>query len=64
MKENFNKKKCERNNTHLINLQATIRSCGVSFDIWEKTTEDGKASGQYDFTRHKPTWHRQKEAIS
>ena len=34
--ENFNKKKCERNNTHLINLQTTIRSCGVSFDIWQK----------------------------
>ncbi|CAB3985615.1 Hypothetical predicted protein [Paramuricea clavata] len=29
---------------------ATIRLCGVSFDIWEKKTEDGKASGQYDFT--------------
>jgi hypothetical protein len=50
MKENFNKKKCERNNTHLLNLQATIRSCGVCFDKWEKKTEDGKASGQYDFT--------------
>ena len=33
-----------------MNLQATIRSCGVSFDIWEKKTENGNASGQYDFT--------------
>ena len=35
-KENFNKKKSERRNTHLTKLQETIRSCGVSFDIWEK----------------------------
>ncbi|XP_028394773.1 uncharacterized protein LOC114518936 [Dendronephthya gigantea] len=49
-KTNFNKKKCERDMAHLKKLQSTIRSCGVSFDIWEKKTEDGKGSGQYDFT--------------
>ena len=27
-----------------------MRSCGVSFDIWEKTNVDGKGSGTYDFT--------------
>ena len=27
-----------------------MRSCGVSFDIWEKTNADGKGSGTYDFT--------------
>ena len=32
-------------------LQAAVRSCGVSFDIWEKTNADGKGSGTYDFTR-------------
>jgi len=31
-------------------LQSTIRSCGVSFDIWEKTNADGKGTGHYDFT--------------
>ena len=49
-KENFNKKKSERSNTHLTTLQEAIRSCGVSFDIWEKKNEDGRGSGQYDFT--------------
>lgn len=27
-----------------------VGSCGISFDIWEKTNADGKGSGQYDFT--------------
>ena len=49
-KENFNKKKSEKRNTNLTKLQETIRSCGVSFDIWEKKNEDGRGSGQYDFT--------------
>lgn len=35
--------------TH-INLQSTITSCGVSFEIYGKTTEDGKGFRQYDFT--------------
>jgi hypothetical protein len=37
-------------NTRLEKLQSTIRSCGVSFDIWEKINEDGNGSGQHDFT--------------
>lgn len=49
-KDNFQKKKCDKKYDHLNKLQSTFRSCGVSFDIWEKTTEDGKGSGQYDFT--------------
>ena len=49
-KENKRKKKGQQKNTHLKNLQTTIRSCGISFDIWEKTNADGKGSGQYDFT--------------
>ena len=27
-----------------------IRSCGVSFDVWEQKNADGKASGRYDWT--------------
>ncbi|XP_066016033.1 uncharacterized protein [Pocillopora verrucosa] len=48
--KNWDKRKCQQKNEHLQNLQAAIRSCGVSFDIWEKTNADGKGSGQYDFT--------------
>ena len=48
--ENWDKRKSQHKNEHLNNLKATIRSCGVSFDIWEKTNADGKGSGQYDFT--------------
>ena len=44
-RENRNKKKGQPKNTHLTNLQTTIRSCGISFDIWEKTNADGKGSG-------------------
>ena len=49
-KEN-KRKKGQQKNTHLTNLQTPIRSCGISFDIWEKTNTDGKGFGQYDFTR-------------
>lgn len=49
-KENFNKRKANQNDTHLKNLQISIRSCGISFQIWEKTNADGKGSGMYDFT--------------
>lgn len=49
-KENFNRKKSERNNIHVQKLQQTIRSCGVSFEVWEKRSEDGKGSSNYDFT--------------
>ena len=49
MKENL-KKKSEEKNDHLDKLQATIRSLGVSFDVWGKRNEDGKGSGQHDFT--------------
>ena len=44
-KESANKK-----TIHLDHLKDIIRSCGVSFDIWEKTNADAKGSGQYDFT--------------
>ena len=49
-KDNFNKRKADQKDSHIKILQSTIPSCGVSFDIWEKTNADGKGSGQYDFT--------------
>ncbi|CAB4022409.1 Hypothetical predicted protein [Paramuricea clavata] len=35
---------------HLQKLIETVRSCGVSFDVWEKRDADGKSSGQHDRT--------------
>ena len=49
-RENWDRRKGQQKNEQLQTLQSTIRSCGVSFDIWEKTNADGKGSGQYDFT--------------
>ena len=49
-KENFNKRKADQKDSHIKTLQSTIRSCGISFEIWEKTNADGKGSGQHDFT--------------
>jgi hypothetical protein len=47
-KTNFNKKKrydSERDMTHLTKLQSIIRSCGVSFDVWEKKLRTEKDQG-------------------
>ena len=33
---------------HLQKLIEMVRSCGVSFDVWEKRDADGKSSGQHD----------------
>jgi hypothetical protein len=44
---------CERGAVrgfHLKKLIETVKSCGVSFDVWEKRDADRKASGQYDWT--------------
>lgn len=49
-KGKFQQRKANQNNTHFNNLQTNIRSCGISFQIWEKTNADGKGSGMYDFT--------------
>lgn len=35
---------------HLTKLVQSIRSCGVSFDVWEHCNADGKASGKHDWT--------------
>ena len=49
-KNDLNKKRGEKKGVYRERLQAAVRSCGVSFDIWEKTNADGKGSGTYDFT--------------
>ena len=50
IRDDINKKKGEKKGVNRERLQAAVRSCGVSFDIWEKTNADGKGSGTYDFT--------------
>ena len=50
VKENFKKKKSDKKHDHLDKLLSTIRSHGVSFEVWEKRSEDGKSSGHHDFT--------------
>jgi len=47
---NFKKKKMTRKESHIKTIQSTIQSCGVSFDIWEKTNAHSKGSGHCDFT--------------
>lgn len=49
-KDNFNKQRKEQKNKHLNDLQKTIRSRRISFEIWEKKNADGKGSGQFDLT--------------
>lgn len=38
------------NGEHLKRLVDIIRSCGVSFSVWEKRNADGKGSGTWDWT--------------
>lgn len=49
-REDRTKKRGEPKKLHIEKLQSTIRSCGIIFDIWEKTNADGKTAGEYDFT--------------
>ena len=48
--DNLNKPPRQRTNAHLQSLTSTFRSCGVSFNVWEKKNADGSGSGTYDFT--------------
>ena len=48
--DDLNRKKGEPQLLHLKKLIQVIRSCGVSFDVWEQRNADGKASGKYDWT--------------
>lgn len=49
-KDNHNRAPCDRTSMHLENLVNAIRSCGISFNVWEKPNADGRGSGIYDFT--------------
>ena len=50
-KANLNKRPIDRSNQHLDTLIRTIRSFGVSFNVWEKTEADGRiGGGLHDFT--------------
>ncbi|XP_022808035.1 uncharacterized protein LOC111345047 [Stylophora pistillata] len=51
-KDNFlsEKKSTSSEQKHLDNLIQGIRSCGVSFSVWEKRNADGKGSGTWDWT--------------
>ena len=49
-KDNLNKAVSSRTSVHLDNLVRAIRSCGVTFSVWEKLNADGRNSGIYDFT--------------
>lgn len=44
------KKLTEKKRENLDKLPATTRPLGVSLNVWVKRNEDGKGSGQYDFT--------------
>jgi hypothetical protein len=46
----MSKKRNEERGIHLSTLISTVRSCGVSFNIWQKKNADGKSSGKYDCT--------------
>jgi len=50
LREDPKKKRGEPKKVHKCNLQYTIRSCGVTFEIWEKPDANGKTAGEYDFT--------------
>ena len=43
------KRRSEKRGEHLENLVSTIRSCGVSFQVWQKSNADGKP-GKYECT--------------
>jgi hypothetical protein len=49
-KDNLDKSPKQRQNKHQDDLLKAIRSCGVTFNIWEKQNADGKGSGLYDLT--------------
>ncbi|CAB4041447.1 Hypothetical predicted protein, partial [Paramuricea clavata] len=41
-KGNWQRKKSNHTATHLENLIVTIKSCGISFSVWEKRNANGK----------------------
>ena len=49
-KENLNRPPKDKTTKHVDPLLLAVRSCGVSFSIWEKKDADGKASSTFDCT--------------
>ena len=49
-KDDLGKKKSGKRGLHMEKFINTVRSCGISFDVWEKQNADGKGSGMYDYT--------------
>lgn len=49
-KDNWKKKKSEHQSIHVNHLVEVIKSCGVTFNVWEKVNADKQGSGLYDFT--------------
>ena len=48
--DDLDRKRGDPQGMHLTKLVQTIRSCGVSFEVWEQRNTDGKASGKHDWT--------------
>lgn len=48
-KANLNKRPMDRSNKNLDALLKSIRSCGLTFNVWEKVDGDGRG-GNIEFT--------------
>ena len=48
-KANLNKRPMDRSNKNLDALLKLIRSCGITFNVWEKVDGDGRG-GSVEFT--------------
>ena len=63
--DDLNRKKGEPQGLHLKKLIQVIRSCGISFDVWEQRKADGKVSGKYDHgQKSRTTWPPSMRAIA
>ena len=48
--DDFDKTNKEQKGKHLRKLIDAVRSCGITFDVWQQKNADGKVSGTYDYT--------------
>ena len=48
--DDLDHKKGAATGLYLKSLIRVIKSCGVSFDVWEQRNADGKGSGKHDWT--------------
>ena len=46
--DDVTKRRCEERGMHLKTFIETVRSCGVSFSVWQKMNADGKSAGKYE----------------